>query len=101
MPGTIRALSGGQKFYCIFIERGGFFLRRLLFAVSCCIVFDKAKETRVTGIITGIGWHMVGAASAASFYAPISKVKQWTCPKGSGRVLLEDVDGGHHCVKFN
>jgi L-rhamnose-H+ transport protein len=32
----------------------------------------------VTGIIAGIGWHMVGAASAASFYAPISKVKRWT-----------------------
>jgi L-rhamnose-H+ transport protein len=32
----------------------------------------------VTGIITGIAWHMVGAASAASFYAPISKVKRWT-----------------------
>ena len=32
----------------------------------------------MTGIITGIGWHMVGAASAASFYAPISKVKRWT-----------------------
>ena len=30
------------------------------------------------GIIAGIGWHMVGAASAASFYAPISKVKRWT-----------------------
>jgi L-rhamnose-H+ transport protein len=29
-------------------------------------------------IISGIGWHMVGAASAASFYAPISKVKKWT-----------------------
>src|ERR1035438_9703827 len=29
-------------------------------------------------ILTGIGWHMVGAASAASFYAPISKVKKWT-----------------------
>ena len=29
-------------------------------------------------IITGIGWHMVGAASAASFYAPISTVKKWT-----------------------
>ena len=24
----------------------------------------------------------------------------WTCDKGSGRILLEDVDGGHHCVKF-
>jgi L-rhamnose-H+ transport protein len=32
----------------------------------------------VTGIITGIAWHMVGAASAAGFYAPISKVKRWT-----------------------
>jgi L-rhamnose-H+ transport protein len=32
----------------------------------------------VTGIITGIGWHMVGAASASSFYAPIGKVKKWT-----------------------
>ena len=29
-------------------------------------------------ILTGIGWHMVGAASAASFYAPISKVKKWS-----------------------
>ncbi len=29
-------------------------------------------------ILTGIGWHMVGAASAASFYAPIEKVKQWS-----------------------
>ncbi len=32
----------------------------------------------MTRIITGIAWHMVGAASAASFYAPISKVKRWT-----------------------
>ena len=32
----------------------------------------------MTGIITGIAWHMVGAASAASFYAPICKVKRWT-----------------------
>lgn len=29
-------------------------------------------------IVTGIGWHMVGAASAASFYAPIEKVKRWS-----------------------
>lgn len=29
-------------------------------------------------IVFGIGWHMVGAASAASFYAPISKVKGWS-----------------------
>ena len=26
----------------------------------------------------GIGWHMVGAASAASFYAPIEKVRKWS-----------------------
>lgn len=29
-------------------------------------------------ILIGIGWHMVGAASAASFYAPIGKVKKWS-----------------------
>ncbi len=29
-------------------------------------------------ILAGIGWHMVGAASAASFYAPIEKVKKWS-----------------------
>jgi L-rhamnose-H+ transport protein len=29
-------------------------------------------------ILTGIGWHMVGAASAASFYAPIGKVRKWS-----------------------
>ena len=29
-------------------------------------------------IIAGIGWHMIGAASAASFYAPIEKVKKWS-----------------------
>ena len=29
-------------------------------------------------IIAGIGWHMVGAASAASFYAPIDKVRNWS-----------------------
>jgi L-rhamnose-H+ transport protein len=28
--------------------------------------------------LTGILWHMVGAASAASFYAPIGKVKKWS-----------------------
>jgi L-rhamnose-H+ transport protein len=32
----------------------------------------------VTSIIAGIGWHVVGAASAASFYAPIEKVKKWS-----------------------
>jgi L-rhamnose-H+ transport protein len=29
-------------------------------------------------ILAGIMWHMVGAASAASFYAPIAKVKKWS-----------------------
>lgn len=29
-------------------------------------------------ILAGIGWHMVGAASAASFYAPIGKVTRWS-----------------------
>ena len=29
-------------------------------------------------ILAGIGWHMIGAASAASFYAPIEKVKKWS-----------------------
>ena len=29
-------------------------------------------------IITGIGWHIVGAACAASFYAPIEKVRKWS-----------------------
>ena len=29
-------------------------------------------------ILAGIGWHLVGAASAASFYAPIEKVRKWS-----------------------
>jgi L-rhamnose-H+ transport protein len=29
-------------------------------------------------IVAGIGWHLIGAASAASFYAPIEKVKKWS-----------------------
>jgi L-rhamnose-H+ transport protein len=29
-------------------------------------------------ILAGIGWHIVGAAMAASFYAPIEKVKNWS-----------------------
>lgn len=31
----------------------------------------------MSGILAGIGWHMVGAASGAAFYAPIGKVKKW------------------------
>jgi L-rhamnose-H+ transport protein len=29
-------------------------------------------------IVAGIGWHVVGSACAASFYAPIEKVKKWS-----------------------
>ncbi len=29
-------------------------------------------------ILAGIGWHTVGAACAASFYAPIEKVRNWS-----------------------
>ena len=29
-------------------------------------------------ILAGIGWHIVGAACAASFYAPIEKVRRWS-----------------------
>jgi L-rhamnose-H+ transport protein len=29
-------------------------------------------------ILAGIGWHIIGAASAASFYAPIEKVRRWS-----------------------
>jgi L-rhamnose-H+ transport protein len=31
-----------------------------------------------TVILAGIGWHIVGAACAASFYAPIEKVRKWS-----------------------
>ena len=29
-------------------------------------------------IVAGIGWHLLGASCAASFYAPIEKVRQWS-----------------------
>jgi L-rhamnose-H+ transport protein len=32
----------------------------------------------MSSVIAGIGWHVVGAGMAASFYAPIEKVKQWS-----------------------
>jgi len=32
----------------------------------------------MSSVVAGIGWHMVGAAAAASFYAPIEKVKRWS-----------------------
>lgn len=31
-----------------------------------------------SSIILGIFWHFVGAASAACFYAPLKKVKNWS-----------------------
>jgi L-rhamnose-H+ transport protein len=36
------------------------------------------RREGMSSIFAGIGWHMVGAASAASFYAPIGKVKKWS-----------------------
>src|ERR1700733_15356733 len=32
----------------------------------------------MTSIAAGIGWHIVGAIMAASFYAPIERVKKWS-----------------------
>ena len=32
----------------------------------------------MTSVIAGIGWHVIGAGMAASFYAPIEKVKEWS-----------------------
>ncbi|MGH9599819.1 MAG: L-rhamnose/proton symporter RhaT, partial [Terracidiphilus sp.] len=32
----------------------------------------------MSAILAGIGWHTLGAAMAASFYAPIEKVKKWS-----------------------
>jgi L-rhamnose-H+ transport protein len=32
----------------------------------------------MTSVVAGIGWHIVGASMAASFYAPIERVKQWS-----------------------
>ncbi len=29
-------------------------------------------------VVAGIGWHVIGAGMAASFYAPIEKVKKWS-----------------------
>ena len=62
----------------------------------------------MASVITGIGWHLVGAASAASFYAPIEKVKKWSwettwalagffswilLPIGVSLILLPDFGG--------
>lgn len=32
----------------------------------------------MSAIVAGIGWHTLGAAMAASFYAPIEKVRKWS-----------------------
>ena len=52
--------------------------RELLAAPAKRIHGQKGRGERIVSIISGIGWHMVGAASAASFYAPIEKVKKWS-----------------------
>ena len=59
----------------------------------------------MASITAGIGWHIVGAAMAASFYAPIERVRKWSwettwaiagifswilLPIGVGFVLLPD-----------
>jgi L-rhamnose-H+ transport protein len=59
-------------------------------------------------ILAGIGWHTLGAACAASFYAPIEKVKNWSwettwavagffswilLPIGVSLILLPDFHG--------
>jgi len=61
-----------------------------------------------TVILAGIGWHILGAAMAASFYAPIGKVKNWSwettwavagffswilLPIGVSLILLPDFHG--------
>jgi L-rhamnose-H+ transport protein len=32
----------------------------------------------MASVVAGIGWHIVGASMAASFYAPIERVKKWS-----------------------
>jgi L-rhamnose-H+ transport protein len=62
----------------------------------------------MASVAAGIGWHIVGAAMAASFYAPIERVKKWSwettwalagifswilLPIGVSLVLLPDFRG--------
>lgn len=59
-------------------------------------------------VVAGIGWHVIGASMAASFYAPIEKVRKWSwettwalagffswiiLPIGVSLVLLPDFRG--------
>lgn len=36
------------------------------------------REETMPAVFAGIGWHMVGALAAASFYAPIEKIRRWS-----------------------
>src|SRR5579863_8603182 len=62
----------------------------------------------MTSVVAGIGWHVLGAACAASFYAPIEKVRRWSwettwacagffswilLPIGVSLILLPDFGG--------
>ena len=62
----------------------------------------------MTSVVAGIGWHVIGAGMAASFYAPIEKVKKWSwettwavaglfswilLPIGVSLILLPDFGG--------
>src|SRR3974390_3481438 len=62
----------------------------------------------MANIVAGIGWHVIGAGMAASFYAPIEKVKKWSwettwaiagffswilLPIGVSLILLPDFHG--------
>lgn len=62
----------------------------------------------MTSVIAGIGWHVAGASMAASFYAPIERVKRWSwettwaiaglfswiiLPIGVSLILLPDFPG--------
>jgi len=62
----------------------------------------------MTSVVAGIGWHVIGAGMAASFYAPIEKVKKWSwettwalaglfswilLPIGVSLILLPDFQG--------
>lgn len=48
-------------------------------------------------IILGIIWHLVGAASAACFYAPFKQVKKWSWETmwsiGVGLLAYPSMDG--------
>lgn len=62
----------------------------------------------MASVVAGIGWHIIGAVMAASFYAPIERVKKWSwettwalagvfswilLPIGVSLVLLPDFRG--------